>query len=151
MDVTGTMLSAAGASIHNIDGRDLVPLCNSDQAAPWPDHLICEHYGHSGDVLHQRIVYRDQWKYVAVYGGDDELYNLADDPYELSNLVSDQSTAGVCSELRTLIIEELRRERETRAGIFPPSELEFMLVNSTPEWPREEKMLLYKLEQKEAI
>jgi hypothetical protein len=88
---------------------------------------------------------------VAVYGGDDELYNLADDPYELSNLVSDQSTAGVCSELRTLIIEELRRERETRAGIFPPSELEFMLVNSTPEWPREEKMLLYKLEQKEAI
>jgi hypothetical protein len=58
----------------------------------------------------------DQWKYVAVYGGEDELYNLADDPYELSNLVDDHAMAGVCSELRMLIIKELRREREARTG-----------------------------------
>jgi hypothetical protein len=150
MDVTGTMLCAAGASIDDIDGRNLVPLCRSDRTITWPDHLICEHYGHSGDVLHQRIAYKNQWKYVAVYGGDDELYNLTDDPYELSNLVSDGEYSSICSELRKLLIEELRHERDTRAENFPPSELEYMLVDSTPLWPREEKMLLYKLEHMEA-
>lgn len=150
MDVTGAMLTAAGAPINDIDGRDLISLCKSDPASHWSDHLICEHYGHSGDVLHQRIAYKDNWKYVAVYGGDDELYNLVDDPYELSNLVSDAEYADICRELRTLIIQELRREREARANDFPPSELERMLVNSTPAWPREEKMLLFKLEHQEA-
>jgi hypothetical protein len=36
-----------------------------------------------------------------------------------------------------------------RSKMYPPSVLEFMLVDSTPNWPREEKMLLYKLEQLE--
>ena len=80
MDVTGTLLAAAGAPIAEIDGRDLIGLCRPDDIAEWPAHLICEHYGHSGDVLHQRIAYEDKWKYVAVYGGDDELYDLAEDP-----------------------------------------------------------------------
>lgn len=150
MDVTGTVLSAAGASIDDIDGRNLIPLCGSDERVPWKGHLICEHYGHSGDILHQRIIYKDQWKYVAVYGGDDELYSLSEDPYELENMVSDQEYVDIGSELRTLIIEELRQERDSRAEKFPPSELEYMLVNSTPEWPREEKMLLFKLEHIEA-
>lgn len=149
MDVTGTMLSAAGASVEDIDGRDLLPLCSSNQVADWPDHLICEHYGHSGDVLHQRIVYKGHWKYVAVYGGMDELYNLSLDPYELDNLVESTEFSEVCNDLRKLIINELRLEREKRKETFNQSELEFMLVNSTPEWPREEKMLLYKLEQME--
>ena len=149
MDVTGTMLSAAGASVEDIDGRDLVPLCTSEQAVDWPDHLICEHYGHSGDILHQRIIYKDDWKYVAVYGDMDELYNLSLDPHELDNLVDKPEYSDICSDLRKLIINELRMEREKRKEIFSQSELEFMLVNSTPEWPREEKMLLYKLEQKE--
>lgn len=139
MDVTGTMLSAAGASIDGIDGRDLVPLCQPDMTTDWPDHLICEHYGHSGDILHQRIAYKNQWKYVAVCGDEDELYNLADDPYELNNLVSDAAHAEIRGELRTIIIEDLRRERVARSRLYPPSELEFMLVDSTPQWPREEK------------
>jgi len=150
MDVTGTMQSAAGAPIDDMDGRNLVDLCQADSEIIWADHLICEHYGHSGDILHQRIAYKNQWKYVAVYGGDDELYNLADDPYELTNLISDRSYRSICSELRTLIIEELRRERKIRAGEFPPSFLEYQLVDSTPLWPREEKMLLFKLEHMEA-
>jgi arylsulfatase A-like enzyme len=80
MDVTGTLLSATGAFIDDIDGRDLVPLCQPDPATAWSNHLVCEHYGHSGDVLHQRIAYQNHWKYVAVYGDEDELYNLTDDP-----------------------------------------------------------------------
>ncbi|MGH1541190.1 MAG: sulfatase-like hydrolase/transferase [Arenicella sp.] len=147
MDVTGTALSAAGADIDDIDGRNLVPLCQSEENTSWPDHLICEHYGHSGDILHQRIAYKDHWKYVAVYGADDELYNLNNDPYELVNLVKNTDYQHICSKLRALIIDELRKEREIRAKQHPPSELEYMLVDSTPQWPREEKMLLYKLEQ----
>ncbi len=151
MDVTGTILAAAGASIDQIDGRDLTPLCQPGRAAKWSDHLFCEHYGHSGDVLHQRIVYKDRWKYVAVFGDDDELYDLADDPYELNSLVADRRHKETVRQLRGLIIDELKRERDARAKTDPPSDLEAQLVNSTPLWPREERMLLYKLEHLQGL
>jgi len=150
MDVTGTMLAAGGAEIDDIDGRNLLDLCRPGAVADWPDHLICEHYGHSGDVLHQRIVYNERWKYVAVYGGEDELYDLEEDPYELDNRVADEECREIGSVLRRIIIEDMKRERALRAETSAPTSLEHQLVSSTPNWPRQERMLLYKLEQLEA-
>ena len=71
-------------------------------------------------------------------------------PYELNNLVADARYAKVGRALRSIIIEELRQERGVRARMSPPSSLEYQLVDSTPSWPRQEMMLLYKLEQLEA-
>jgi arylsulfatase A-like enzyme len=39
----------------------------------------------------QRIVWRDNWKYVFSPGGVDELYDLAADPDERRNLAQDQN------------------------------------------------------------
>ena len=37
----------------------------------------------------QRIVWHGDWKYIFSPGGVDELYQLADDPYEQKNLAAD--------------------------------------------------------------
>ena len=40
-------------------------------------------------VYTQRITWHGDWKYVFSPGGIDELYNLADDPHEMTNLAAD--------------------------------------------------------------
>jgi arylsulfatase A-like enzyme len=154
-DVTATMIAAAGGSADSIDGENLLQWCASDSTSvahsQARDHLVCEHYGHSGDVLHQRIVYWRDWKYVAAYGDGDELYNLPEDPYELNNLIGAEQAREARQHCRTLLIADLKNERDKRAVKHPPSELEFMLVKSTARWPREERLLLHKLEHDHAM
>ena len=43
MDVTATMLDAAGVAIpEEMHSRSLLPLCGDPETATWPDHVICE-------------------------------------------------------------------------------------------------------------
>ncbi|MGB1311848.1 MAG: hypothetical protein ACPG47_11575, partial [Leucothrix sp.] len=111
------------------------------------DVLVVEHYGHSGDVAFQRIVYHGDWKYVVAWGDDDELYNLADDPYELSNRLNDRAVADRLKTMQQFALDDLQAERAAREVDYPQSEMEFKLVVSNDRWPREERLLLYKLER----
>ncbi|MGB0865992.1 MAG: sulfatase-like hydrolase/transferase, partial [Granulosicoccaceae bacterium] len=146
LDVTATVLDAAGANTSDLDGDSLIPLCGPNPTS-WRDSLVVEHYGHSGDVCFQRIVYKGDYKYVAAWGDDDELYNLSLDPYELDNLIEQESSAVTLREMQTLALQNLLQEREQRERDYPQSEMEFKLVTSSARWPREERLLCYKLER----
>ncbi len=143
LDIPATIVAAARADSSDLDGRDLL----SDQADFVRDHLVVEHYGHSGDVSFQRIVYRGDWKYVVAWGDDDELYNLAEDPYELDSRLNDGSVAHILKKLQRLALDDLLQERLAREAKFPISEMEYKLVVSNDRWPREERLLQYKLER----
>ena len=70
------------------DGRSLVPVIASP-GAPWRDHLLAEGCGTGQDVLlDQRMLRFDDSKYVFNAGMQDELYDLAADPHELTNLAA---------------------------------------------------------------
>ena len=73
------------------------------KGADWRQSLMCETHGHLEDHL-GRLVVTDQFKYVGNQNDMDELYDLQNDPYEMSNLVHDsghQSTlASMKSELK---------------------------------------------------
>lgn len=147
MDVTATMLDAAGVDTNNLhalklDGENLVPFTQSKQTR---DTMIVDHFGHSGDVSYQKIAYQDGWKYVSAYGDDDELYHLKNDPYEMKNLISDKTTHDIQHKMRDLIIDHLEERREERAEWHKPDFLERGIVFSSPEWPREETLQLFKL------
>ena len=107
MDVTATMLEAAGVALPaGMDSRSVLGLCR-DPSAPWPDHIICEHHGHGIVRLPQRIAVTERHKYVACLYDGDELYDLAEDPYEQHNLIDSPDHADIKADLRRRIIEHL--------------------------------------------
>jgi len=116
MDVAATMLEAAGALVlETLDSRSLLRLCQGDADADWPDELICEHNGHAEHIL-QRIVIHDRFKYVAALYDRDELYDLAEDPYELCNLVDVPEYGEAKADLRQRIIAHIERTDDRRAS-----------------------------------
>lgn len=146
LDVTATILDAADAKPEHhplpMDGESLLPFARNEKVR---DHMICDHYGHSGDISFQKILYSDGWKYVSVWGDDDELYNLTNDPFELHDKINDTTTQARQKQMRDIIIEHIKTRRAERSNWHPAEFWEDGIVFSSPEWPREETLHLYKL------
>jgi arylsulfatase A-like enzyme len=114
MDVTATLLEAAGIPVPaEMDSRSVLPLCRAADPG-WPDQLVCEHNGHGEDIL-QRMIVHGSYKYVAALYDGDELYDLAQDPYEMHNLVDSPAHREVKAELRNRIIAHIRTKDDVRA------------------------------------
>ena len=119
LDVTATMLAAAGVEMdHPLTpvGEDLMPLVNSSTSR---EQMICDHFGHSGDVCFQKILSVNGWKYVSAYSAGDELYDLNSDPYELANRIDDESTFDRQCKMRALIIKHYEQRRTERERWHP--------------------------------
>jgi arylsulfatase A-like enzyme len=115
MDATATILDAAGVQVPaHMNGRSLLPLCRDAEGAAWPDHLVCEHYGHV-DPLLQRIIVTERYKYGVAEWDADELYDLQEDPYEMKNLSSDPKYADVKSDLSAKLIGHIEKHKDHRA------------------------------------
>ncbi|MEJ8562154.1 sulfatase-like hydrolase/transferase [Yoonia sp. GPGPB17] len=146
LDVTATMVEVANVRELShplpMDGESLIGIADGTRAR---DGLFCDHFGHSGDVSFQKILYLDGWKYVSVWGDDDELYCLDDDPFELSNRLDDPDTYDRQTMMREMIIDHIVERRAERSGWQPAEFWEAGIVFSSPEWPREETLQLYKL------
>lgn len=115
MDITATILEAAGVAVpHVMDSRSILPLC-MDDAAEWPDQLVCEHNGHN-EVIVQRIIIHKHYKYVAALFDEDELYDLQADPYEMNNLIDSPDYQEIKAELRTRLIEHIESKNDHAAS-----------------------------------
>ncbi len=104
-DLNATLLAALGApELPNSHGRSLLPLLQ-DPSTPWDDIAFSEYCTDETALrrgAQQRMVRREAWKLVYYHGQEPQLFNLAEDPYELSDRAADPA----CRRLR----EELRRE-----------------------------------------
>jgi arylsulfatase len=103
IDVLPTLLAAAGVPPPGLEGKDLF---GGDPAQPRT--LFWEHEGN-------RAVRRGDWKLVAVHGGAWELYDLAKDRTELSDLAA--THPGLVREL-----ESLYNGWAARSGVKPWTE-----------------------------
>jgi arylsulfatase A-like enzyme len=111
LDIAPTVLEVAGETPGpNIQGRSLVPLLRGERPA-WRTSFLAEYYGEAAIpwlvAMSYKAVRTDRYKYIdwTQYPGCDELYDLASDPHELTNLTRDPGRAGLRAELRG----ELRR------------------------------------------
>ena len=116
MDLAATFAELAGLNPPVTEGTSLVPLIQSPDPPSWRSDFLIE-YRKDGprDEVPTFCAVRDEgYLYVSYQvSGEEELYDLALDPYELDNKVTDPSYMGVLDELR-------RREAELCQPPPPP-------------------------------
>jgi arylsulfatase A-like enzyme len=82
LDIGATIFDMANISKPS-DGQSLVPLLN-DPNSPWREELVFQHWGPSeGAFGTWSAILTDQWKYIENARGEEELYDMSTDPYEL--------------------------------------------------------------------
>lgn len=128
VDVVPTVLGALGLppSAHRVEGRSLLPLTRggSADAGAWRDAAFCElDYGFRRARLtlgrgvrecRAQMVRTAQWKYVHWEGFRPQLFDLAADPRELSDLGADPRFSAERAALRERLFDWLStRARRT--------------------------------------
>lgn len=99
LDLVPTLLDACGIEPPQaLHGESLMPIARHG-AETVRQGLMTEHYGLHVPVA-QRAWYRDDYKLVVQEDGFCELYDLARDPGELSNLVQDSACAERLDRMR---------------------------------------------------
>ncbi|WP_135805556.1 sulfatase-like hydrolase/transferase [Halorussus marinus] len=109
-DLMPTFCALAGVdSPSSVDGRSLVPLLTGDAPDDWRERLVAEYHGEEFGLYSQRMVRAGDYKLVYNAFDTDELYDLAEDPHELRNLVDHPDYREVYRELRSELGEWMDR------------------------------------------
>jgi arylsulfatase A-like enzyme len=110
LDIAPTMIELAGGRPgDHVQGRSFLPLLDG-AGAPWRRSFLVEYYSEGAWPwlvgMGYRAVRTERHKYIRWTHHDlAELYDLARDPYEMTNLADDPAHADV----RAALHEELRR------------------------------------------
>lgn len=115
VDLYPTLLEMADATRDEIaehpngfHGQSLLPLVEHGTCDRWREHLMAEFHGHRY-LYSQRMLRWKQYKVVVNAGDIGELYDLAADPHELTNLIDDPSMQEVVREMGRRLREEMQR------------------------------------------
>jgi N-acetylglucosamine-6-sulfatase len=99
IDLAPTILALAGATASvAMDGRDLAPLARNPNVAKDRAILLEDWYSYSTTAVQGVRV--GQWAYLTWSTGEDELYNLKTDPYQMKNVADDPGERQTVDQLR---------------------------------------------------
>ena len=100
VDWAQTFAEIGGVSAPGAEGTSLVPLLTNPNAT-WRTEFLIEHV-QTGDPVPTYCGIRDtRYVYVRYATGEEELYDLSTDPYQMTNRATDPSLASVLAERRT--------------------------------------------------
>jgi N-acetylglucosamine-6-sulfatase len=106
VDLAPTAASLAGAQAPGTEGLDLLALLR-DRRAPWRHDFLLEHMSSrpetNGPIPSYCGVRASSAVYVYYKTGEEELYDLTADPYELQNVAADPARATVLAKMRTRV------------------------------------------------
>lgn len=110
-DVGNTMCSLGQAEpIQTPDSKCFKSLLPSPESAPEEFRTGYAEYHGTRFSLAQRILWQDDWKFVFNGFDFDELYHLADDPFEMTNLIDRPEHE---TRVESMMAEIWRRVRDT--------------------------------------
>jgi arylsulfatase A-like enzyme len=102
IDFAPTFAKLAGVSAPGAEGRSLLPLL-SGHATTWRKSFLVEHLGSKMPTFCQVRAHR--YAYVQYRTGEEELYDLNIDPYELDNVGRDPVYEHVLGVLRARLVK----------------------------------------------
>jgi arylsulfatase A-like enzyme len=112
VDLGATITDLCGAEVlETADSQSLRPLLEHDGASSIPESFrscYAEYHGTRFPLM-QRILWRDNWKYVYNGFDRDEMYDLQADPYELENVAEDPRYREVADDLMRRVWQRIHR------------------------------------------
>lgn len=118
IDLAPTLIELAdGQSTERMDGRSLVPLLAGESPENWRTSFLVEY---NTDTVFPRVfnmgyraVRTERWKYIRynTLDGMNELYDLKNDPYEMTNLIGDPNSQASRKTLQTQLQKLLEGTR----------------------------------------
>ncbi|MEY3622842.1 MAG: choline-sulfatase [Pseudomonadota bacterium] len=116
VDLVPTLLDIAGLDVDPalpFDGRSLVPHLNGTGGH---DEVIGEYMG-EGTIAPLVMIRRGPWKFIHSRVDPDLLFNLAEDPQELTNRAGDPELAQMIADLRAEVAQRWDFDAITKAVI----------------------------------
>ena len=109
IDLVATFLDLANLPVPpRYRGRSLLPLVRGEEVPDWPEEVTAEFHGHHFPYP-QRMIRTERYKLVVNPADVNELYDLKEDPHELTNRYNHREMAGVrrrmMGQLYTLLEE----------------------------------------------
>ena len=100
-DIYSTILDYAGVdtSLQKKDGQSLRPLMEN-VPVEWPETVVTECSGIGSLLFSQRMIRKDNIKYIFNCGDVDELYDLASDPHELINCIQQKEYEEIVKDMK---------------------------------------------------
>lgn len=102
IDIAPTLYDLAGIPIPpDVDGESLVPLLEGKRTRNWREYLIIE--GWAKPALEgppYRAIHTGRYVYVEWEGDKSELYDLEEDPFQLTNVAGDPAYEDIETEMR---------------------------------------------------
>jgi N-acetylglucosamine-6-sulfatase len=84
LDIAPTVAAATGTTASGTEGRNLLPLMAGGSS--WRPSFLFEAYMQGWRIPAYCAFRGERWKYVQYATGEEEVYDLASDPYELQSL-----------------------------------------------------------------
>jgi N-acetylglucosamine-6-sulfatase len=100
IDLAPTIADAAGVATLATDGQSLLPVLD-EPSTSWRRDFLIEHLEGTNPVTTYCAVRSARWKYVRYATGEEELYDLDADPFELENLAARSSEEETRTRLET--------------------------------------------------
>lgn len=125
-DLYPTILSMAGAEYDAdaLHGHSLLPLIENP-AVEWRDQVVTEFSGVNNVPMTQRTLRWRHFKYGFNCSGEDELYDLQDDPWEMQNRINHPEYRETGRELRRRMLEWMAETDDPTRGIFELSKVQY--------------------------
>ena len=99
IDLAPTIADAAGVAHPQTDGMSLLPVLGGERST-WRSDFLIEHLEGTNPIPTYCAVRSERWIYVRYTTGEEELYDLASDPFELENLAGDPARASIVGDRR---------------------------------------------------
>jgi len=114
LDIAPTLLELADVpcTAKELQGRSLVPVLKGNTPPDWPQEAVSTYNGQQFGLYNQRCIKTDRYKYIWNLTDIDELYDLQEDPGELTNRIDDPALADTLLTLRKRLYDILVQQKD---------------------------------------